>query len=203
MTIKKGEAWGHAGALPPDGRVVRSDAEARHLVEQARRAGQEPPPLGLLGGDLCRTLGGRGDEARLHSDEAMTFRVDVGAALLDGKLHWFVAHLIARRPWWRGRAIAAMNAQWLGEWDLGPRSHPNDGLLDISDGSLPLGQRLQARSRARTGTHLPHPGIVVRRAPAWQTELERPLKIWLDGEPVGVARNLSLRIEPDALTVVI
>ena len=34
--------------------------------------------------DLCRTLGGRGDEARLRSDEAMTLTCDLGWALIDG-----------------------------------------------------------------------------------------------------------------------
>ena len=38
-----------------------------------------------------------------------------------------------------------MNAQWLGDWDLGPRSHPNDGLLDVTDGTLPFGDRWKAR----------------------------------------------------------
>ncbi len=32
-----------------------------------------------------------------------------------------------------------MNAQWLGSWDLGPRSHPNDGLLDLTDGDPAAG----------------------------------------------------------------
>ena len=49
------------------------------MVEQARRPRAEPvPTLGLLGGDLCKTLGGPGDEARLRSPEAMTFPVDLG-----------------------------------------------------------------------------------------------------------------------------
>jgi len=56
MTIEKGEAWGSPGTLPSDGLVVRSDAEARAIVEQARRAAEPVPTLGLLGGDLCRTV---------------------------------------------------------------------------------------------------------------------------------------------------
>ena len=28
-----------------------------------------------------------------------------------------------------------MNAQWLGDWDLGPRAHPGDALLDVTDGA--------------------------------------------------------------------
>lgn len=203
MTIEKGVDWGNRGALPDDGIVCRTDAEARHAAETARRAGRPLPTMGLVGGDLCRTLGGTGDEQRLRTNDAMTFSIDLGAVLVDGRLHWFVAHLVARRGWLRGRVVAAMNAQWLGHWDLGPRAHPNDGLLDISDGDPPLGQRLKARSRLATGTHLPHPAIEHRRVSAFQTELRPELDIYLDGEKLGRARNLSIRLEPDALTVVV
>ena len=203
MTIRKGEAWGEPGSLPADGVVVRSDGQARAVVTAARRAGAPVPALGLLGGDLCRTLGGTGDEGRLRSGGAMTLPVDLGAALVDGRLHWFVAHLVARRSWWRGRVVAAMNAQFLGSWDVAPKSHPNDGRLDVLDGDLPLGQRWQARTRLRSGTHVPHPGIDERRVSAVQIELAPASTVYLDGEPIGAARNLSLRIEPDALTCVV
>lgn len=203
MTIQKGVAWGRPGRLPADGVLCRTDAAARAVVEDARRANRPYPVLGLLGGDLCKTLGGTGDEARLHSDNAMTFTVDLGAALIDGRLHWFVAHLVARRRWLRGRVVAAMNAQWLGEWDMGPRAHPNDGLLDVSDGNPSFPDRLRARKRLPTGTHLPHPLIDYRRVSAFQTELRPELDIYLDGAKLGPVRNLSVRVEPDALTIVV
>jgi hypothetical protein len=133
MTIEKGQPWGSPGTLPAEGLVVRSDAEARAIVERARRAGESVPPLGLLGGDLCRTVGGAGDEARLHSAEAMQLPSDLGAVLIDGRLHWFVAHLVARKRWWRGRVYVAMNAEFIGRWDVAPRGHPNDGRLDTFD----------------------------------------------------------------------
>lgn len=203
MTVEKGVDWGRRGPLPEDGIVVADDAEARAVVEAARRSGEPPPPLGLTGGDLCRTLGGRGDVARLRSEQAVTFTVDLGSVLVDGRHHWFVAHLVARRSWWWGRVVAVMNAQWLGDWDLGPRAHPGDGLLDVSDGELSIRDRLKARSRLPTGTHVPHPGIRTRRVSAWQTELDPALDVWLDGTRIGRARNLSVRVEPDALTVVV
>ncbi len=203
MAIAKGQDWGRPGALPEGGVVVRSDAEARAVVTEARRAGREVPALGLLGGDLCRTLGGRGDEGRLRSGEAVVLACDLGSVLVDGRLELFVAHLVARRRWWRGRAFVAMNAAWLGPWNLGPRAHPGDGLLDTFDARLPLRQALAVRSRLPQGAHLPHPAITERRTKAIQIDLGASLTVRLDGEAVGAARTLVLRVEPDALTVVV
>ena len=203
MTVRKGEPWGEPGPLPADAVVVRSDAEARQVVTEARRSQRPVPPLGLLGGDLCRTLGGRGDPVHLSSGSATTASCDLGVALLDGRLHWFVAHVVARRGWWRGRAWVAMNAAYVGPWDLGPRAHPGDGLLDITDASVPVGERLKVRARLAHGAHLPHPALRTQRARAAQVVLERSLPVRLDGEVVGRFRSISVRVEPDALQVVV
>lgn len=203
MTIRKGESWGAPGALPDDGIVVRSDREARHALAEARREKRPFPVLGLLGGDLCRTLGGTGDAARLSSSDAMTFTVDLGEVLLDGVLHLFVAHLVAHRTLWVGQQVVAMNAAWFGNLNLGPKAHPNDGLLDVSEGRLPFSQLLLARRRARTGTHIPHPRITMRRVPAAQLHVDRPMPVWLDGQRSGAFRDISMRVEPDAFTVVV
>lgn len=203
MAVGKGQTWGVPGSLADHGVVVRSDAEARAVVTAARRERRAIPPLGLLGGDLCRTLGGRGDEARLRSAAAITLTCDLGTVLVDGRLHVFVAHLVARRRAWRGRVFAAMNAAWLGPWNLGPRAHPGDGFLDAYDVHLSIGDVLRVRPRLHHGAHLPHPGIKEQRAPAVQMELGRTLPVRLDGVPVGRARSLSVRVEPDALIVVV
>jgi YegS C-terminal NAD kinase beta sandwich-like domain len=205
VTIRKGQAWGERGGLPPGGTVVGSDAEARRVVTAARRAGDPVPPLGLVGGDLCRTLGGRGDEGRIGSGEAARLPVDIGSVLIDGVQHWFVAHLVARRSWWRGRIVAAMNAEYLGAWDVAPRAHPNDGVLDVLDvaASFSLRDRAKARRRLPSGGHVPHPAIAVSRRPAVQLDFDRPFPVWLDGEHVGEARHLSVRVEPDALVCVV
>jgi hypothetical protein len=204
VPIAKGQAWGAPGDLPEGGVVVRSDAEAAAVLGDARRDRRPFPALGLLGGDLCHTLGGGGGGGAL---QGVRFTVDVGEALLDGRIHLFVAHLVARTRLWT-RAFVAMNAQYLsvrgfGDWNLGPRAHPNDGLLDTYDVHLDRGQLLAVRSRLHHGTHLPHPGIKERRTAAVQVELERPLPVRLDGVRVGDARAVSVRVQPDALTVVI
>ena len=198
MPIAKGQPWGAPGELPEGGVIVRSDAEASAALTEARRERRPFPPLGLLGGDLCHTLGGGGG-AEL---QGVRFTVDLGEALLDGRLHLFVAHLVARTRLWT-RAFVAMNAQWIGDWNLGPRAHPNDGVLDTYDVRLPPGQLLPVRARLHHGAHLPHPGIKERRSAAVQVELERPLPVRLDGVATGRARVVSVRVQPDALTVVV
>jgi hypothetical protein len=196
VPITKGSPYGEPGPVPEGVVVVHSDAEARKVLEDARRERRPYPALGLLGGDLCHTLGG-GTGPELTG---VRFPVDLGEVLADGRLHLFVAHLVARTRLWT-RAFVAMNAQWLDDWNLGPRAHPGDGLLDTYDVHLGPGQLAAVRARLPHGSHLPHPGIKERRAAAVQVELDRALPLRLDGDRIGDARVLSVRVEPDALVV--
>lgn len=202
MGIVRGRDWGRSGELPDGGLIVGDDAEARQIVTAARRRGEPVPTLGLAGGDLCRTLGGAGDVDRLRSG-GHTVACDLGSVLLDGRIHWFTAHLVALHSRLAGRFVVVMNAAFIGSWNLGPRAHPGDGLLDVSEGNLPLSQRVRAVRRLRSGTHLPHPDIATSRVEAFSTSFERPVRVLLDGVRVGTARKLAVRVERDALTVVV
>ena len=203
MPISKGSPYGSPGRLPDGGVMADSDAAARAAIEAARHAGRDLPVLGLHAGDLARTLGATGDPDRPCSAEAVTFPVDLGEVLVDGRLHFFVAHLVARTRTW-SYAFVAMNAQWYeGRWNLGPRAHPNDGLLDTYEARLGVADRFKVRGRLHHGAHLPHPGIKERRAAAVQVALPRPLPVELDGQVVDTGRNLSVRVKPDALHVVV
>jgi hypothetical protein len=195
MTIEKGSPYGEPGSLPAGGVVASSDREARRELERARLEGRPLPAVGLTGGDLWHTLGGAG---ALN----VRFPVDLGEVLIDGRLHYFVAHLVAHTRTW-SYTFLAMNAQWLGSWNAGPRAHPGDAVLDTYEAKLGWSDRFKVRSRLAHGVHLPHPGIRERRAPAVQVSLPRSLPVLLDGEDVGEGRNLSVRLRPDALTVVV
>lgn len=204
MTVEKGVSWGAPGPLPDGAVVVRSDAAARAALEAARRERRDFPPLGLLGGDLCRTLGGRGDEARLRGGQAVLAPADVGEVLLDGRVRYFVAHVVVRKGWWRGPLVAAMNAQFIGRWDVAPRAHPGDGLLDVVevDAAMGMGERWKAWRRLPAGAHVPHPRIALKRVAAIQLDVAG-LGVWLDGEKQPPAHALSIRLRPDALQIAV
>jgi hypothetical protein len=203
MTARRGEDWGRRVARPVELVEVVDDAAAAAAVEAHRRDGRPAPVLGLLGGDLRRTLGGR--ETVDHvGDEVGEYPVDLGVVALDGVERVFVSHLVARRSWWHGEIVAAMNAEFVGSWDVAPRGHPNDGRLDIVHVvDVGLTERWKAWRRLPTGTHVPHPGITVRSTSVLELTLARPLTVWLDGREAGGTDRLAIRTEPDALTVCI
>jgi putative lipid kinase YegS-like protein len=206
VTIERGQDWGRRADRPSDLVEVASDAEAGALVTRLRRADHPVPTLGLLAGDLRRTLGRADRVARLER-EVSEFTVDLGVVVFGGEEHWFVSHVVVRRSWWRGEVVAAMNAQFLGPWDVAPRGHPNDGRLDlVRVRDMGIGDRWKAWRRLPSGTHLPHPGIELTAVSAnngVELALSRSLRVRVDGTDVGSAERLVLRVEPDALTVCI
>ena len=163
------------------------------------------PPLG--GGSVAASeAAGRGAEtvdpaAAAGLAAGTRVRVDAGAALVDGRLCWFVAHLVARRSWWRGRVLVVANAAFMGSGNVAPRAHPGDGRLDVLDASLRLGARIRARSRLAAGAHVPHPDIAQRRVAAAQFDLDPALDVYGDGLRLGRAAAVSVRVEPAALEV--
>lgn len=202
MTIRKGSDYGRAQPLAPGGPIVSTDAELHALMTSVRSDAAGAPTVGLLGGDLCRTLGGTGDSRRLFSPEARTLPIDLGLATIDGNDFVFTSHVVVGALFGTD-FIAVMNAQWWGPFDLGPRSHPGDGLLDVTQGSLSWSQRRMARRRARTGSHLPHPQLRTTRVSAAEFTFDRPVPVLIDHSVSIKAVSLSIRVIPDAFSVVI
>ena len=202
MTIRKGEPWGEPAEVPAGGLLSPdSDRGASRSLELQRAAGQPFTPIGVQAGDMARTMGG-GTPGRFHGT-LVAAPVDLLQVTADGVEHLALAHVVARRSWWRGEVVVAMNAQYLGPYDVAPRSHPNDGRVDVLrvDAAMPMRARHHARARARTGTHLPHPQIEVRSTGEWHHVFEQPMRLWIDGERVGDVRELRITVLPDALTL--
>jgi len=200
MTIKKGEEWGTIGTLPQGSPIASSN---RELFEIVNTSGALTRPIGLTGGDLARTTGATGAAADLHAEGRPLLPIDIGTVALDGQDLLFVAHVVVRSRWWTGPVAAVLNVSFVGEWNVAPRSHPNDGRLDLVEATLGWGDKMKARSRLRSGTHVPHPGISIRRVRTATVEVPTGHGVWVDGVAQPGVRRVVCGIRADAATIVI
>ena len=211
MTIRPGDEWGAPAVLPEGAPIADSDATLHEIVGRWIRGhdddGPAMGPIGLIGGSLWRTMGQPSGGAERLASGGTGAPVDVATVLLDGRVGHFVTHLVARRRgplgWWRGPVLVLMNAEYLGDWDVATRGHPNDGRVDLFAGDLSLGDRWKARRRLPTGGHVPHPGITERRVKGHTERLPRGTHVWLDGLPQGPVTDLAVQVRPDALNVIV
>ena len=208
MTIRRGQPWGTAAPLSAGAAIVESNSELRDAVTAQRDGTHQPAPIGVIGGDLWRIVGAPGGGAqRLRSAQARTAPIDLIAVRADGHRMWACVGVIARNSWWHGPLVAVMNIDTWGTWRVAPAAHPNDGRLHVLDTgingpSLSPRERLAARGRLRSGAHVPHPAISVRRVRGAAFRFKRPMGLWLDGERVGKCRELTVAAEPDAAEIV-
>lgn len=202
MNIEKGRSWGSLSPLPPEGVIIKTNKELLEKVNDCKRQGIDLPTFGLLGGDLWRTLGGRRAEERLYGGEATTLDIDLGCALLDGKIFWFCAHMFIGSKL-KGEKIFISNVAHYGKMNPAPKAHPGDGKYDMLEVKLSPFQTFKAVKRVSAGTHIPHPGIKYRQVSSEQFSFGKKLSIGIDGKNIGKFSTVSIRIENEALRVVI
>jgi hypothetical protein len=207
MTIQPGQAWGRRVPRPPDLEIVDGDAELG-----AALSGRHERPIAVVSGDLARTVGvDRGNRRSPVTNETINrFTIDLIEVFTDGAAAPIIAcaHVVVRAPWYRahwlrGPILAVMNAEFIGEWDLAPRGHPNDGRVEVIevDAAMTLRDRLAARRRIRTGTHVPHPRISTRSVRSASWTFDRPLEVIIDGRRAGRASALSVKVIADAASI--
>ena len=203
MTIRRGEDWGVPGELAADALVASSDVELARLLLAGGVLSGGHPEAGLIDGDLARTVGADGRSLDIRAPNRTRLPIDVGVVSSGDDVMIFVAHVVLRNFVWAGRTTAIMNAAFRGSWNVSPRSHPNDGKLDVLVAELSLADRLKARTRLPGGTHVPHPGISVRRATDGMATIGRREIVLVDGVRWEVAGEIVYRVVPDAATIVI
>ncbi len=198
--IERFADWGENGPLPDNGVVATSDRAAALVIANAV---DEVPPVGLIAGDLRRTLGGRRGRGQMRHPDAARAVVDYGLVRFEDTELPFVAHVVARRSLTRGRVIAVMNAAFVGKWNVAPRSHPSDGVFEVLDVTMSFSDRVKARRRLPAGTHIPHPAIHQQRGATFEFQLDKPLDLWVDGKNVARVDNFSVVLVPDGLPIVV
>ncbi len=201
MTISKGADWGRLVERPSNLRIAQNDHELAQMLDDG--SGQ---PTAVRAGDMHRTVGSRpiGDRSELLALPVDLLRVslDEGAPLAA------IAHVLARSPWqvggwWRGEVLAVMNAEFVGDFDVAPRGHPNDGRVETfrAGSALNIRQRWEVRRRLPSARHLPHPLIAARPVRSMSWEFQRRRAVRVDGRPIGTARHIEVAVEADAAVI--
>lgn len=203
MTIRKGEDWGVSEPLPLDAPIVASDRALSELFTVVDGSLQGPAIVGITGGDIARTVGTNTSESELRGGERILLPIDLGVVSIDGREIVMAASLIVRRRAWAGAIDGAMNASFFGSWNVAPRGHPNDGRFDVIRAELSISDKIKARTRLSSGTHVPHPDISIRRMSRGTFQPERRAKVWIDGVPVGRAERVDFIVHPDAVRLAI
>ena len=179
------------------GRTLRADEIIENCPDDAglAKAAQRGVVLAAVSGDIHRSLGAPVAE---RATSAVT--LDLIECRVDGWLYRAAAHVVARRAgrwgWRRGPIVMVMVSGHLGRFEPAPRAHPGDGLLDVIEvsGSMNLRQRIMARRRSRTGSHLPHPDISTTRVRDLRRSFDESLTIFVDGASAGVSRHLDVAV---------
>ena len=205
MVIQRGQSWGSVGIAVDDLVWASSDAELAKHISAGRK------DVAVSGGDMWRTIGSRSRRV-LPGETAMCLPIDVMHVeyqTVSGDLltKMAVANVVVRPAnvrggWLRGEISVVANAQFLRKWDVAPRGHPNDGRVELTQVSRAMGlrQRWSARSRLRTGTHLPHPLINAKSVPSFVTNFDEGSQqvLWIDQQRIGQVKSVTIEVISDA-----
>jgi hypothetical protein len=193
VTLRPGEQWGEPIAPPIDPLCAPSDVALSEAVDS-----QSDRPLRVTGGDLATTIGTH--RPRLPETPWRKVPVDRIQITTEHGSTRAVAHVVVRKAWgsaWRsGPLLFICNAEYIGKWDVAPRAHPGDGLLDVVEVSTSMSPRarFQAWRRVGTGSHIPHPDLRIRQITAANWEFHRPMSIFVDGRKWLSARQISVLV---------
>ena len=205
MVIQRGQSWGSEGIAVDDLVWASSDAELAKHISTGRK------DVAVSGGDMWRTIGSRSRRV-LPGETAMCLPIDVmhveyQTVAGDFLTKMAVANVVVRPAnvrggWLRGEISVVANAQFLRKWDVAPRGHPNDGRVELTQVSRAMGlrQRWSARSRLRTGTHLPHPLINAKSVPSFVTNFDEGSQqvLWIDQQRIGQVKSVTIEVISDA-----
>lgn len=200
MTIRKGEEWGRRDVAPSSFFIAEDDSDGA----------SQPPhtPFALCRGDMFTAIGQ--PSLPVHHAECTIVAIDAmvcSISFVSGDVETVRAFSsVTIGSWWKGRHLIASNSGFLNGMNIAPRSHPNDGEFDVVniDAAMPLKQRFIARRKAKTGTHVPHPQLTIKRSTAVEFTRERPQeRLAIDGVAVSQWEKISISIEPDYWEIIL
>lgn len=195
MTVRKGQLWERP---VPTGVLIVELPTLGALHTLLRDSGLPTEPLYVALNDP----GSLGKTIRHFGDEQHAFGLDVGVVEMgETKTVLLNAASFTRRM--HRDACYVMNGQWLGDFNLGHRAHPNDGRFDIVEwGHLSYWQWRAVANRLGSGAFTPHPAISESRTDVVYREFMQPMHVQIDSIAYPQTKSVQITLRPDAIFVV-
>ena len=189
--------WQFLTEISPTLKIASDEKEIIALYESGESL------IGLQGGDLYESLGGRGVGQQDREKRTVGLKLDLGQLVVGQERHLFASYCKVSnplRPWY---TIWVINSPIIGHRRISPKSHPADGLLDIIEFSLTFRESLKAYKRSMSGDHLPHPHIKTSKKRTHTINPRGKRKVVIDGRKVAYSKELSISVIPHAIAVVL
>ena len=161
----------------------------------------------LSGGDIARSLGNPvvpliGSACTEVTIDAMQCDITTGNSQSTRVI---AASSIVVGNFWKGRYLIVSNAGWLGDSNVAPRAHPNDGKVEMLTiaSHMSLRQRFLARRKMHTGTHLPHPDLSSSQRATHTIDRQNGELLMIDGKNAGDWTSISIAVQPDYWRVLV
>jgi hypothetical protein len=219
--IRPGEEWGEPTDAEPDVVVQGDDTALAAVVPAeddpvplvrflpagsglARAVGVAPPPAGAAPRGIALPVDA------IVSDAGIAMNLVIVGRSPTALRAWHRPHRL--RVTVDGRilhdgpatTVVVANGQFSGTADLAPRGHPGDGRVEVQVYALRPGERAPMRRRLATGTHLPHPRIVVTTGRSVEvTTTGSAIAVTIDGRATGRRAGLHARVRHPALRLLI
>jgi hypothetical protein len=207
MTIRRFAEWGKLIPQPKVIEICNSDTQIAKVATKFRSSGSQIPHVFAAAGSLAISLG---NALTMPNSEVRELPIDllhISYSTDDGAQRNSIAanSVLMRNRLWTGQIVAVTNSGYLGNWEIAPRAHPNDGVFDVVEVNADMSwrQRLIARHRLPRGTHMPHPSVGIRQCNSESWIFAKPIGLYLDDEFVERTMHVDVTIEPGALNLVI
>ena len=202
MPISPGSAWGEPCSTPSDLLRLSSDREVGIFLRDHDARQIHSKKISYQKGDLIKVLGLDDLRKGIQCLRVILDAIYVEYVDTEGNSHHDVCvgslHIGSR--FLRGAiSIASNSGYWRGR-EVAPRSHPNDGKLDIVEISAAMNwtQRRMAWNKALTGSHIPHPLIQYSQGEFFQWS-GKDKRLVIDGQFVAQVQKVSCRVQSDCL----
>jgi hypothetical protein len=206
MTIEKGREWGHRGLCPQHVQILTSDCDVATMWATSPHT-----VFVVQGGDAHTALGrptwSAPTEVQYLPFDMLQVTISLRVNDTEQKREMYALSSVEIGSWLsRKRYVCVSNCGFIGSYNIAPRAHPNDGEMDVVTigADMDWRQRLQARSRARLGQHVPHPHISMERGTSseWTRQSARE-QLAIDGVEIRHWSAVRVDVIADACTVVV